>query len=108
MAPAPECRLHLGALPRLFDSLDRAGFASDDIVAVRSQPEAKDGDVVFARIGQDVTLKRCQRISADTVELQPVSTNPEYKPIEIGPTTEGAEIIGIVVGTIFGTRRAPG
>ena len=60
----------------------------------------------FARIGSDVTLKRLQRIDAETVELQPVSTNPEHEPIEIGPTTADIEIVGVVVGAIVGTRRA--
>ena len=76
------------------DSLDKAGFASGDVVAVRKQPGARDGDVVLARIGQEVTLKRYQRMDANTVELQPVSRNPEHEPIEIGPTTEDAEIVG--------------
>ena len=88
------------------DSLDKAGFASGDIVAVRRQPEANDGDVVLARIGQEVTLKRFARMDAEHVELQPVSTNPEHKPIEIEPTSEDVEIVGIVVGAIVGTRRA--
>ena len=88
------------------DSLDKIGFASGDIVAIRRQPEARDGDVVLARIGEEVTLKRFARIDAEKVELQPVSTNSEHEPIEIGTTTEDAEIVGIVVGAIVGTRRA--
>ena len=87
------------------DSLDKAGFATGDIVAVRRQPEANDGDIVLARIGPEVTLKRFARTDAEHIELQPVSTNPEHKPIRIGPTTEDAEIVGIVVGAIVGTRR---
>ena len=89
------------------DSMDRIGFASGDIVAIHRQPEARDGDVVLARIGQEVTLKRYQRIAEDQVELQPVSSNPEHKAISIGPTTEDAEIVGIVVGAIVGSRRGP-
>ena len=91
------------------DSLDKIGFASGDIVAVRKQPEANDGDVVLARIGQDVTLKRFQRVKrvdAVHVELQPVSTNPVHEPIEIGPTSVDVEIVGVVVGAIVGARRA--
>ena len=87
------------------DSLDKVGFASGDIVAVRKQPEARDGDIVLARIGSDVTLKRLQRIDSKTVELQPVSTNPKHEPIKIGPTTTDTEIVGVVVGAIVGTPR---
>ena len=88
------------------DSLDKVGFASGDIVAVRKQPEANDGDIVLARIGQEVTLKRYQRVGKNTVEFQPVSTNPEHEAITVGPTTVDAEIVGVVVGAIVGTRRA--
>ena len=40
-----------------------------------------------------MTLKRSQRIDPETVELQSVSTNPEHKPIEIGPATVDMAII---------------
>ena len=99
------------AAPDLFvridgETLDTAGFARGDIVAVRRQPEAQDGDIVLARIGPEVTLKRFQRIDAKHVELQPGSTNPEHEPIPIGPTTHDTEIVGIVVGAIVGRRRS--
>ena len=88
------------------DSLDAVGFASGDIVAVRKQPEANNGDIVLARIGQDATLKRYQRVSKDTVEFQPVSTNPEHEPIRVDARTDDVAIVGVVVGAIIGTRRA--
>ena len=87
------------------DSLDRAGFRTGDTVAVRRQPEANDGDLVVARIGQEITLKRFRRIDAGRIELEPESTNPEHKTIRIDPTTEDFQIVGIVVGAIVGTRR---
>ena len=88
------------------DSLDKIGFHSGDIVAVRRQPEARNGDIVLARIEGEVTLKRYERIDANTIELQPVSSNPVHEAITIGPTTEDAEIVGLVVGAIVG-RRGP-
>ena len=87
------------------DSLDRVGFQTGDIVAVRRTPEANDGDLVVARIGQEVTLKRYCRKGPDTIELQPESTNPEHEAIRVGPETVDFEIVGIVVGAIVGARR---
>ena len=89
------------------DSLDKVGFASGDIVAVRHQPEARNGDIVLARIGKEVTLKRYQRTGPHTVELLPASTNPKHEPIRVDARTEEAAIVGVVVGAIIATRRGP-
>lgn len=87
------------------DTLDKAGFSSGDIVAVRRQPEARDGDIVVARIGEEATLKRFRRIDENRIELQPVSSNPGHSAITFDPGTVDAEIVGIVVGAIVGTPR---
>ena len=89
------------------DSLDRIGFTTGDIVAVRHQPEARDGDVVLARIGEEVALKRLQRTGPHTVEFQPESTNPDHEPIRVDVRTDDVQIVGVVVGAIVGGRRAP-
>ena len=89
------------------DSLDKMGFASGDIVAVRHQPQARNGDIVLARIGKEVTLKRYQRIGPHTMEFLPASTNPEHEPIRVDARTEDVAIVGVVVGAIVGTRRGP-
>ena len=88
------------------DSLNAVGFTTGDVVAIRHQPEARDGDIVLARIGEEVTLKRFQRTGADTVEFQPESTNPEHKPIRADLRTDDIQIVGVVVGAIVGGRRA--
>ena len=88
------------------DSLDKVGFTTGDIVAVRHQPEARNGDIVLARIGEEVTLKRYEQIGPHTVEFQPESTNPEHKPIRVDARTDDVAIVGVVVGAIIGTRRA--
>ena len=90
------------------DSLDKVGFTTGDIIAVRHQPEARNGDIVLARIGEEVPLKRYERIGPHTVEFQPASTNPEHQPIRVDARTEDVAIVGIVVGAIIGTRRAAG
>ena len=73
---------------------------------MRHQPEARDGDIVLARIGDEVALKRLQRTGPHTVEFQPESTNPEHEPIQVDVRTDDDQIVG-VVGAIVGGRRAP-
>ena len=87
------------------DSMDRAGLIDGDVVAVRRNPEPNEGDLVVARIGQDVTMKRYHRESENVIELQPVSNNAEHQPIRIEAGTEDFEIAGVVVGAMVGARR---
>ena len=67
--------------------MDRVGYRSGDIVAVRRNPEPGEGEVVIARIGQEITLKCFHRAGRNRIELQPRSSNPEHKPIVIDKTT---------------------
>ena len=87
------------------DSLDRAGLRTGDIVAVRRQPEANDGDLVVARIGQEITLKQFRHVSNQCIKLEPESTNPEHRSIPINPQTEDFQIVGVVVGAVVGAKR---
>lgn len=84
------------------DSLDKVGFQTGDIVAVRRTPETADGDLVVARIGQDVALKRYCR-KANIIELQPESTNPEHEAVRIEPEDD-FQIVG--VGAIVDAKRS--
>ena len=87
------------------DNLDKVGFRSGDVLAVQRNPDPRDGDIVVARIGEEVVVKRFCRKSRDTIERQPESHNPEHKAIRITPHTVGFEVVGTVVGAIVGTRR---
>ena len=87
------------------DSLSKVGFRSGDILAVRRNPDPRDGDIVVARIGDEVVVKRFCRRDENTVELQPESHNPEHEVIPITPHTVGFEVVGTVVGAVVGTRR---
>ena len=73
-------------------------------MAGQRQPQANDGDLVVARTGQEITLKRFRRINGACVELQPESTNPEHRTIQIDASTEDVEIVG-VGGAIVCARR---
>ena len=90
------------------DSMDHVGYRSGDIVAVKRNPHPDEGEVVIARIGQEITLKCFHRAGPDRIELQPRSSNPEHKPIVIDGTTADWEIVGVVVGAMIGARPTAG
>ena len=72
---------------------------------MRRQPEASDGDLVVARIGQQIMVRRLRRIDAGCVELQPESTNPKHRSIHIDAQTKDSAIVGVVVGAVVGAQR---
>ena len=106
----------LGIKPEWFvrvagSSLEKVGFRSGDVLAVKRSPPAGDlrnGDIVVARIGGEVVVKRFSRKDADTIELHSESHDPEHKTIRIDANTVDFEIVGTVVGAIVGTRRESG
>lgn len=74
------------------DSMTGAGILQGDLVAVRSQKEARNGEIVAALIdGEEATVKRFRR-EGDKVILE--SANPDYEPMVF---TDGVEIVGKVV-----------
>ena len=71
------------------DSMINAGILSGDLVVVRPQQSAYDGQIVVARIGDEATVKRLSRKNGQ-VWLLPENEN--YAPID----GSEAELIGIV------------
>jgi repressor LexA len=76
-----------------------AGIMDGDLLAVQSTREAKNGQIVVARLGDEVTVKRLRR-NKDVIELLP--ENPDYQPIVVGPG-DPFEIEGLAVGLIRNT-----
>lgn len=62
------------------DSMIDEGILDGDLVAVRRGNDARDGQVVVARLDGELTIKRLQR-SARTLRLLP--RNPAHAPIEV-------------------------
>lgn len=75
------------------DSMINAAILDGDMVVVRPQPNADDGQIVVARIGDEATVKRLHRRNG-TILLMP--ENDAYAPID----GSEAEIIGIVKAVI--------
>src|SRR5262247_3085630 len=61
-------------------SMRDAGILEGDLLAVHKTEEARSGQIVVARLGEEVTVKRLRRRGA-TVELE--AENPEFKAIEV-------------------------
>ena len=75
------------------DSMIGAGILSGDLVVVRPQQVANDGQIVVARIEDEATVKRLSRRNGE-VWLLP--ENPAYDPID----GSEAEVIGLVKAVI--------
>ena len=84
------------------DSMNRTGLRDGDVVAIRVTPEARHRDVVVARFGDEVTLKRFFRRDERHVELRPDSHNPEHKSIKIDLAKHVLHIDGVAVGALIG------
>ena len=78
-------------------SMRDIGILDGDLLAVHRTAEARSGQVVVARVHDEVTVKRFRRRGA-TVELLP--ENPEFEPIVVDTRREPLAIEGIAVGVI--------
>jgi repressor LexA len=77
-------------------SMRDAGILDGDLLAVRSTPQARHGQIIVARLGDDVTVKRLDH-QGRRIRLLP--ENPDFQPIDVGPGDDFA-IEGIAVGLI--------
>jgi len=81
-------------------SMRDAGILDGDLLAVQKAREAKNGQIVVARLGDEVTVKRLRRTSKG-VELLP--ENPDFDVIHVPPDANDFELEGIAVGLIRNT-----
>lgn len=77
------------------------GILDGDLLAVHRTEEARTGQIIVARLGEEVTVKRLRR-RGHTIQL--VAENPDFLPIDIDLKTEDFSIEGIAVGVIRNTR----
>ncbi|WP_137822470.1 transcriptional repressor LexA [Pseudomonas sp. D(2018)] len=78
-------------------SMKDIGIYDGDLLAVHSTHEARNGQVVVARLGEEVTVKRFKR-EGDKVWL--IAENPEFAPIEVNLDEQDLVIEGLSVGVI--------
>ncbi len=78
-------------------SMIEAGILDGDLLAVHRTSEATNGQIVVARIGDEVTVKRFKR-RGTMVEL--IAENRDFAPILVNTRKEALTIEGIAVGLI--------
>jgi len=78
-------------------SMRDAGILEGDLLAVHRTQEARTGQIVVARLADEVTVKRLRR-RGSVVSLE--AENPEFAPIEVDLRRETLVIEGIAVGVI--------
>ena len=78
------------------DSMRDEGIFDGDLIGVHRTPEARSGQIVVARIDDEITVKLL-KIGKDRIRLLP--RNPDYQPIEVLPDQEFA-IEGLYCGLV--------
>jgi repressor LexA len=81
-------------------SMRDAGILDGDLLAVHRTTEVRTGQVVVARVNDEVTVKRWRRRGR---EVLLVAENPDFAPIVIDPRVTPLAVEGIGVGLIRGT-----
>ena len=79
------------------DSMQNVGILDGDLLAVHRTTQAENGQIVVARIEDEVTVKRFRQRGA-IVRLLP--ENPDYEPIRIDLREQPLVIEGLGVGVI--------
>jgi repressor LexA len=76
-------------------SMRDAGICDGDILAVKKVDSAKNGQIVVARIGEEVTVKRYRK-NGTLIELLP--ENPDFSVITVDPQNDEFALEGLAVG----------
>lgn len=82
------------------ESMKNIGIMDGDLLAVHKTQDVRDGQVVVARVDDDVTVKRLER-KGSMVFLH--AENEEFSPIEVDLTSQSLSIEGLAVGVIRST-----
>ncbi|GMV46460.1 MAG: LexA repressor [Pseudomonadota bacterium] len=81
-------------------SMRDAGILDGDLLAVKKAADAKNGQIVVARLGDEVTVKRLRR-TRQGIDLIP--ENPEFEVIHVAPDALDFQLEGIAVGLVRNT-----
>lgn len=79
------------------DSMRDAGILNGDLLAVHRTPDVNSGQIIVARVNEEVTVKRFRRRGR---HVRLIPENPEFATILVDLNSHALEIEGIVVGVI--------
>ena len=82
------------------ESMRDAGIMDGDLLAVHKCETAENGQIIVARIEDEVTVKRLQRDRGARHRLRLLAENPDFEPIEVDLRHEAFAIEGLGVGVI--------
>jgi repressor LexA len=82
------------------DSMRDDGILDGDLIGVHRQSTARNGEIVMARVDDEITVKRL-KIGKDRIQLLP--RNPDYAPIDVMPDQDFA-IEGLYCGLVRPSR----
>ena len=82
-------------------SMQDIGILDGDLLVVHKTGDARSGQIVVARLGEEVTVKRLKRRGR---EITLVAENAAFPPIVVDPARTPFSIEGIAVGVIRPSR----
>lgn len=91
--PAPHFLLRVQGM-----SMRDAGILDGDLVAVHRTPEVRNGQIIVARLDDEVTVKRYRQEGRFICWLLP--HNPEFEPMRVDLREQAMTIEGVVVGLL--------
>ena len=80
------------------ESMNNVGIHENDLLAVKKVSECKAGQIVVARINDEVTVKTFSMNDEGEVVLKPENEN--FNPIKVNPNEEDFVLEGLCVGVI--------
>jgi repressor LexA len=81
-------------------SMRDAGILDGDLLAVHSTSDVRDGQIVVARLGDEVTVKRLRRHARWTYRVHLLAENPSFEPIQVDLREQELVIEGLGVGVL--------
>ena len=78
-------------------SMRDAGILEGDLIAVNRKSSIRSGQIIVARVNDEVTVKRFRRQASD---VQLISENPEFPPITVDLKRDQFQVEGLAVGVI--------